>query len=217
MIIAKNPQKLEFKGRYIKLEALTSKNHAESLWIEAGMHDELWKYLLSGPYKSKEEFLQWIEKEEQNPLRTYYICVNEKGNALGALALINVDLTHGRAEIGGIFFGKKMQATRISTESVFLLLNYAFEELGMRRVEWRCNSLNENSKKAAERFDFNYEGCMKKHMISKGQDRDTLVFAMIDEEWPFVKKGFEQWLSIDNFDESGGQKKKLSAREFFLQ
>ncbi len=209
---AHSPQKIEFEGLYTKLQPLNTKMHGEDLHKEAGMFDDIWEYLLSGPFSSKDDFINWLTLREVDASRTYYTILNKNHQALGAFSVMDVNLEHGRAEIGGIFFGKKLQKTKMATESIFLLLKYCFEDLNFRRVEWRCNSLNEPSKNAGLRFGFKYEGKMLNHMIVKGKSRDTLIFAMIQEEWSEIKQCFEKWLSPLNFNEDGSQKQKLSTR-----
>jgi RimJ/RimL family protein N-acetyltransferase len=208
---ANKPEKVILTGKYVKLEPLNTMKHGEELWHEAGKDDNLWKYLTSGSFERREDFIEWLQMSEQQPSRTYYTCTDKnKGNALGALSLMDFNLEHGRLEIGGIFFGKNLQKTRLATESIFLLLNYSFESLRMRRVEWRCNSLNEASRNASKRFGFTFEGKMRSHMVTKGASRDTLLFSMIQDEWANAKKGFIEWLNEDNFDENEIQKKRLT-------
>jgi RimJ/RimL family protein N-acetyltransferase len=206
---ANSPEKINFYGKYIILEPLNALKHGSNLWHNMKNDLEIWKYLFYGPFERQEDFIKWLETAENNPFRTYYTCVHKEGKALGILSLMDVNLEHGRIEIGGVCFGKSMQRTRLSTESIFLLLKYAFEDLNMRRVEWRTNSLNEASKLASERFGFTFEGEMRSHMISKGQNRDTLGFSMLQNEWIYIKKSFEAWLVESNFDENEMQKEKL--------
>jgi len=206
------PQKIEFEGLYTKLQPLNAKIHGKELHEEAGMFEDIWQYLLSGPFNTKDDFTNWLTLREVDANRTYYTILNKNNKALGSFAIMDVNLEHGRAEIGGIFFGKNLQKTRMATESIFLLLKYCFENLNFRRIEWRCNNLNEPSKNAGLRFGFKYEGKMLNHMITKGKSRDTLLFAMTSEEWSEIKKAFEKWLSPTNFNEDGSQKTKLSTK-----
>ena len=208
---AGTPEKLNLKGNFITLEPLSVDKHGDDLWSEVGKDEGIWKYLFNGPFESKQDFLNWLKKAEENPSRVYYTCINQKQKALGSLSFMDINPEHGRLEIGGIFFGKSLQRTTMSTESIFLLMQYAFDELGYRRVEWKCNSLNEPSKMATERFGFTLEGTLRNHMVTKGKNRDTLVFSCINEEWPQIKNAFEEWLNPENFTENGIQKTSLKS------
>jgi len=117
---------------------------------------------------------------------------------------------HGVIEIGHIWFAPALQRTRQATEAIFLLASNAFDTLGYRRLEWKCDALNEKSRRAAERFGFTYEGTFRQHMVVKDRNRDTAWFSMTDGEWPIRRLAFEAWLAPDNFDESGRQRESLS-------
>jgi RimJ/RimL family protein N-acetyltransferase len=113
-------------------------------------------------------------------------------------------------EVGAILWGPAIARTRVATEALFLHARYIFETLGYRRFEWKCNSRNEPSRRAAARFGFTYEGTFRQHMVQKGQNRDSTWFAMLDGEWPGIRRAFERWLAPENFDESGRQRTKLA-------
>jgi hypothetical protein len=91
-----------------------------------------------------------------------------------------------------------------------LLARYAFETLGYRRYEWKCNALNAASRRAALRYGFTYEGTFRQHLIAKGRNRDNAWFSMLDGEWPARKATFERWLAPENFTADGRQKASLS-------
>jgi RimJ/RimL family protein N-acetyltransferase len=112
-------------------------------------------------------------------------------------------------EIGNVLFTPALQATTAATEAMYLMARHAFEDLGYRRYEWKCNDLNAPSRRAAVRLGFTYEGTFRQHMIVKGRNRDTAWYSMIDTEWPRVKAAFEAWLDPGNFDEAGRQKRRL--------
>jgi len=116
---------------------------------------------------------------------------------------------HGVIEIGHIWFAPTLRRTRQATEAIYLLARHAFDDLGYRRFEWKCDSLNQPSRRAAERFGFVYEGVFRQHMVVKGRNRDTAWFSILDREWPAVRAGFEAWLSSPNFDEEDRQRKSL--------
>jgi RimJ/RimL family protein N-acetyltransferase len=117
---------------------------------------------------------------------------------------------HGVIEIGHIWFAPALQRTRAATESIFLLARHAFDDLGYRRLEWKCDSLNGPSRSAAERFGFTYEGIFRQHMVVKGRNRDTAWYAITDAEWPSRRAAFEAWLSAENFDAGGTQRRSLA-------
>jgi hypothetical protein len=116
---------------------------------------------------------------------------------------------HGVIEIGDIWFGPAYQRSRQATEAIFLLARHALDELGYRRLEWKCDALNERSRRAAERFGFSLEGVFRQHMVIKGRNRDTAWFAILDHEWPAIRAGFERWLASSNFDDEGRQRRSL--------
>ena len=106
-------------------------------------------------------------------------------------------------EVGHIVYSPALQRTPLATEAQFLLMRYAFETLGYRRYEWKCNALNAPSRRAALRFGFKFEGLFRQHMIAKGRNRDTAWFSILDSEWPARKAAFERWLAPENFDSNG--------------
>jgi RimJ/RimL family protein N-acetyltransferase len=116
----------------------------------------------------------------------------------------------GTVEIGHIWFGAGLARTTAATEAIYLLASHAFDTLGYRRLEWKCNALNDASRRAAERFGFTFEGVFRNHQVVKGRNRDTAWFAVIDSDWPPVRAGFERWLAPENFDASGRQRRSLS-------
>ena len=136
----------------------------------------------------------------------------DTGKAVGMGSFMRNDAANGVIEIGHIWMSPELQQTREATEAIYLMMRYCFDDLGVRRLEWKCDSLNAPSRKAADRFGFTFEGIFRQHYIIKGRNRDTAWFAMLDTEWPKAKKAFEAWLKEDNFDASGQQKAKLRVR-----
>jgi RimJ/RimL family protein N-acetyltransferase len=123
---------------------------------------------------------------------------------------LRIEPEHRVIEIGHIWFAPILQRTRQATEAIYLMARHAFDDLGYRRLEWKCNALNAASRRAAERFGFTFEGIFRQHMIIKGQNRDTAWFSIIDGEWPRVRATFEEWLAQENFDLDGRQRRSLS-------
>ncbi len=203
------PQKINLSGKYCRLEPLNDSIHGNLLWKNTGSFNELWDYMIDGPFHGEEEFRTWLKTRENNNIRHYYAIIDLKSNeALGAFCLMDCHLEYATCELGGIVFSPKLQKTRIATEAIYLLSKYAFD-LNYRRLQWKCNIQNEASKRAANRFGFTFEGILKNHMILKGKNRDTAVFSIINNDWPTYKSAFENWLNEENFDKEGWQKKRL--------
>ncbi len=131
------------------------------------------------------------------------------GRAGGVASYLNIHPQPGTIEIGHIWFGPALQRTPAATEALYLLLHHAFDDLGYRRLEWKCNALNAASRRAAVRLGFAFEGTFYQHQIVKGRNRDTTWFSILDGEWPPIRANFEAWLAPENFDEAGGQRASL--------
>ena len=129
----------------------------------------------------------------------------------GIVSFLRIEPAHGCIEIGHIWFGAPLQRTPAATEAIYLLAREAFDGLGNRRLEWKCNAANARSRRAAERFGFTFEGVFRQHMIVKGANRDTAWFSILDGEWPAVRAGFEAWLAPSNFDADGRQRGALES------
>ncbi|AYF89397.1 N-acetyltransferase [Pseudomonas sp. DY-1] len=205
------PAQTPLPGRFVRLEALDVSRHGDDLWQALqGPDPALWDYLPYGPFASREPFDAWLagNAESRDPL--FYTVIDlASGRALGIFSYLRIAPKDGAIEIGHIAFGKAMQRTPGSTEAVWLLARHAFDDLGYRRLEWKCNAANARSMRAAERLGFSYEGLFRQHMIVKGQNRDTAWFSIIDGEWPTCREAFERWLSVDNFDGEGRQRQSL--------
>jgi RimJ/RimL family protein N-acetyltransferase len=131
------------------------------------------------------------------------------GRCEGRQALLRISPEHGVIELGGIYWGPAISRTRVATEAFYLHLQYAFDRLGYRRFEWKCNDRNAASKRAALRFGFTHEGTFRQHMVTKGENRDTAWFSIIDGEWPALRAAFEAWLAPGNFNAQGQQRQVL--------
>jgi RimJ/RimL family protein N-acetyltransferase len=143
-----------------------------------------------------------------------YVAIVDRvsGKALGQQGWMRIRPEHGSIEIGGVYWGLPMARTRLATEALYLFARHAFDDLGYRRFEWKCNDRNEPSKAAATRFGFTFEGVFRQDMIMKGENRDTAWFSILDGEWPALRAEYERWLSPDNFDDAGQQKTRLATR-----
>jgi RimJ/RimL family protein N-acetyltransferase len=163
-----------------------------------------------GPFADKPAFAAWLAEREKLADPFYYVVADKTGRPLGLATLMSIRPDMRVIEVGNILLGPSLQRSPLATEAQFLLARYAFEMLGHRRYEWKCDALNAASRRAALRFGFAFEGTFRSHMIIKGRNRDTAWFAMTDADWPARKAAFERWLDPANFDAEGRQKARLS-------
>ena len=200
-------------GLAVRLEALDAARNGEALWQATGGLERaaLWQYMSEGPFAERREFEEVLRNhaESQNPV-FFAIVDQQSGVAVGWCSFLNIVPKHRSLEVGHILFSPALQRTRGATEAMYLMACYAFDELGYRRYEWKCNALNVKSRAAAERYGFTFEGVFRQHMIVKGRSRDTAWFSMLADEWPAMKARMEGWLTPDNFDEQGRQRRRLS-------
>jgi RimJ/RimL family protein N-acetyltransferase len=208
---ALKPAAVIMKGRYGVVEKFDAAKHAASLWDVINGDDQLWTYMWYGPFAKREDFQAFAETLAKREDPFAFAIIDNSSNVLGVATLMEIRPANRVIEVGGIFYSKALRHTPLATEAQFLLMRYVFEELKYRRYEWKCDSLNAPSRRAAERFGFTFEGIFRQHMIVKGKNRDTAWFSMLDSEWPALKLAYEAWLAPDNFDTQGGQKKKLEA------
>jgi len=209
------PAREPLRGRYVLVRPVNAATDAEPLYAvshpPAG-DPAIWTYLSDGPYHSPSDLgrmLLWAEGSE-DPL--FFALARLPGERPEGLAsYLRITPEFGVIEIGHIWLGTPLQRTTAATEAIYLLARHAFDDLGYRRLEWKCNSLNAGSRRAAERFGFTFEGVFRKHMVVKGRNRDTAWFAITDDQWPHIRSGFEDWLSPENFDASGAQRRALAA------
>jgi RimJ/RimL family protein N-acetyltransferase len=210
-----HPAHTQLRGSHILLRPVKAGTDAAALYaVSHPPHGEqaIWTYLPDGPYESPEhlrEALTWAQSS-QDPL--YFTLEELSGQRpLGLASYLRITPQFGVIEIGHIWFGAELQRTTAATEAIFLLARHAFDDLGYRRLEWKCNALNAASRRSAERFGFTFEGVFRQHQIVKGRNRDTAWYAITDREWPAIRAGFENWLKHTNFDEQGRQRTSLGA------
>jgi RimJ/RimL family protein N-acetyltransferase len=198
------------QGERVRLEPLDPAAHGEGLYAAGHEGDpELWAYLPEGPFAVRGEFDAYLARRAAAADEECFTVVAPRAGAAGIASYMRISEEHGSIEIGGIWFGAALQRTPAATEAIFLLALRAFDELGYRRLEWKCNALNQRSRRAAERFGFVYEGTHRQAMVLKGRNRDTAWYSITDGEWPGVRAGFERWLASENFDSAGGQRATL--------
>jgi RimJ/RimL family protein N-acetyltransferase len=207
---ALSPGKVTLAGRYAILERLNAARHAPALWDAFKGRPDLWTYSSQGPFADVATFNVWLGQRATLDDPFYFTILDRNGRALGVATLMEIRMAMRVIEIGHIVYGPALQRTPLATDAQFLLARYVFETLGYRRYEWKCDSLNVASRRAAERFGFTLEGIFRQHMILKGRSRDTAWFSMLDSEWPRAKAAFEQWLAPENFDAEGRQLRRLA-------
>jgi RimJ/RimL family protein N-acetyltransferase len=206
------PSRVPLHGEHVLLRPVDAAADAEPFF--AATHppaeESLWRYMFDGPYKDAAEMrraMEWIETVDDPLFFTIVRLADQR--PLGRAAYMRIEPEHGTIEIGGILFAPELQRTAAATEAIFLMLRHAFD-LGYRRVEWKCDALNEASRRAAARFGFTYEGVFRQHMVIKDRNRDTAWFAIVDDDWPRLGTAFQTWLAPENFDAQGQQKQALS-------
>ncbi len=197
------PARVAIRGRYATLEPL-HRRHAAELWQAATGADESWTYLGQGPFASADAMAGYVmDAAARHDPMVWAVRPVTTGVVSGWLALMDIQPANAAIELGGIWFGPRMQRTRAATEAVFLLLKLAADDLGYRRLVWKCNALNAASKRAAERYGFTYEGRHRLHMVVKGRQRDTDWYSIVGEEWPRCRDALLAWLDPDNFGGDG--------------
>ena len=204
------PARVPIRGQYAVLEPLHVR-HAPELWRAAQGGDESWAYLGQGPFPSAEAMTRYIgDFASSADYMPWAVRPVATGEVSGWLTLMDIQPKHASIELGNIWFGPAMQRTRASTEAMFLLLRHAADDLGYRRLVWKCNALNAPSKRAAERLGFMYEGISRAHMVVKGNLRDTAWYSIVGDEWPRCRDALLGWLAPDNFGSDGTAKRGLA-------
>ncbi|WP_434667393.1 GNAT family N-acetyltransferase [Klebsiella sp. B345] len=205
-------KRLPLGGRFCQLEPLDVRRHAADLFVAYAQGDESdWTWLASTRPESLEATAHWVAgKVNDDALVPYAVIDRHSGRALGLVSYMAIDRGMGTVEIGHVTWSRQMKNTPLGTEAVWLLLQHAFEQ-GYRRLEWKCDSMNVASRRAAERLGFTWEGCLRQKMVRKGRTRDSDQLSIIDSEWPARDAVLRRWLAADNFDDNGRQRKRLEA------
>ncbi len=208
------PERTALKGRFVDLEPQDASIHAEELF-EAGHGSEsalkIWDYMTYGPWPTVDAYASTLRQQSASFDPIFYtIRSHTHGKACGQASFLDIHAQNGVIEIGHIWLGPELQRTRGATEAFFLMLKYAMDDLGYRRMQWRCNSMNERSRQAARRLGFRFEGIFYNHLIFKGKNRDTTWYSILDDEWPEVRGIIENWLNDENFDSDGKPQSSLN-------
>jgi RimJ/RimL family protein N-acetyltransferase len=206
------PTRAALEGRYCRLESLTPDAHAADLHAANTLDSDgrMWTYLSCGPFENAGTYRKWLDGvcSGNDPL-FFAIIDSASGKAVGVASYMRIEPASGVIEVGHLAFSPRLQRTRAATEAMYLMMRNAFE-MGYRRYEWKCHSLNGPSRAAAERLGFSFEGIFRQHVIHKGRNRDTAWYAIVDHEWPALENAFRRWLDPDNFDADGKQRARLS-------
>lgn len=206
-----HPSRVVLNGRYCRLEPLRVE-HAGALFAAYQQAEDTrsWTWLLREPDATVAEYSQWVASicELSDPIH-FAVIDNQTQSPVGSLALMRIDPKNGVVEVGHVHFSPLMSRSPLSTEAQYLLMRYVFDELGYRRYEWKCNSLNEPSRRAALRLGFQYEGRFRQALVVKGHNRDTDWFSILDNEWQTLDCAFQNWLATDNFTADGKQIRSL--------
>jgi len=208
-----HPDDTPMEGARCRVERLDPERHAEALFRAHSLDTEgrNWTYLPYGPFTTLEAYRAWMQRDCLGDDPMFHAVIDgTSGEAAGVASYLRITPGHGVIEVGHIHFSPLLQGKPAATEAMYLMMRRAFE-LGYRRYEWKCDALNDRSCAAARRLGFTYEGTFRQAVVSKGRNRDTAWFSVIDGEWPRVKSAFERWLAPENFDDRGRQKMRLAA------
>jgi len=206
------PDKSSLEGRFCVLEKLDAQRHGPALFAanEQDREGRMWTYLPHGPFASYDEYYEWLLGAEHSQDPWFYaICARSSGRALGLASYLRITPDAGSIEVGALVFSPSLQRTTQATEAMVLMMERAFA-WGYRRYEWKCDNLNQPSKKAALRLGFRHEGVFRQATVVKGRNRDSAWYAVTDQEWPALRDKFAVWLAPENFAPDGRARLRLS-------
>lgn len=206
------PPRTAMTGRYCRVEPIDPARHAEDLYRanSADPSNRNFTYLSIGPFETFDTYRQWTTSAVKSEDPLFHAIIDAAtGRAVGIASYMRIEPANGVVEVGHLNYSPLLQRKPAATEAMHLMMKRAFE-LGYRRYEWKCDSLNAASRAAAQRLGFSYEGVFRQSSIYKGRNRDTAWYAMIDSEWPELDRAFQRWLAPANFDAQGKQRERLS-------
>src|SRR5262245_9981294 len=208
------PPRTPMHGRFCRVEPLEPARHADDLFaanqLDHAGHN--FTYLFQEPFQTLEAYRAWLGQVAPADDPLFHAIVDATtGKALGLATFMRIDPVHGVIEVGNINYSPLLQRTAAATEAMFLMMWRVFEELGYRRYEWKCDSLNAPSRAAALRLGFQYEGLFRQAVVYKQRNRDTAWFSIIDAEWPRLKQAYGHWLAPTNLDAQGRQIRALGS------
>ncbi|OSQ35771.1 GNAT family N-acetyltransferase [Thalassospira mesophila] len=198
-------------GQHCRVEPVDPAKHADDLFAgnQIAANGERFTYLGTDAFDDVESYRKWLETMRGPDPMLHAIIDLASGKAVGVAAFMRIDTTHGVIEVGNINYTPALSQTIAGTEAMYLMMKRAFDDLGYRRYEWKCDDQNLPSRAAAARYGFVYEATFRQHMVYKGRNRDTAWFSITDQEWPIVRAAFEAWLAPQNFDANGKQVSSL--------
>jgi RimJ/RimL family protein N-acetyltransferase len=207
--LPKKPAAVSLTGQRVRLEPYNPLTHAEPLyrisngepirigeqeWAGYDPDEAIWRFMYAGPFSTLADFERYMQAQRDaldgTPLTVFSLALN---HPIGVVNIMANYPGHLKIELGSIWYSPIAQRTGANTEATYLLLDYLFS-LGYRRVEWKCNVLNERSYRAAEKMGFRFEGIQECHYIMKGRSRDTAWFRILESEWASVKQHLESRL-----------------------
>lgn len=204
------PGRLRVEGRHVAI-APFEEGRVIPLWQalggEAGINERL-RYFPNPDFASPREFGAWLKAAQENWVTLVFLDAASR-EVVGMASYMRIDAANGSIEVGSIGHGAAMARTPLATEAHYLMARHVFDDLGYRRYEWKCHNENAPSKRTAERLGFTFEGLFRQHVVSKGANRDTAWYSIIDAEWPLVKAAMEHWLDRKNFHAGGRQIERL--------
>ncbi|CAB3703843.1 GNAT family N-acetyltransferase [Paraburkholderia rhynchosiae] len=210
---AQPPARTSLAGRYCRIEPVSVEAHAADLFeaYNSAADGRDWTYLAIGPFESVDAYREHLTRIAALADPLHYAVIDlASGKAVGTLALMRIDAANGVIEVGHVTYSPRLKRTRVATDAMFLLMKYVFDELGYRRFEWKCDSLNEPSRAAALRYGFTFEGIFRQAIVYRQRSRDTAWFSVIDSEWPALRASYTRWLDDANFDAQGRQVQRLA-------
>ena len=208
------PPYTPMQGRFCSVLPLDVNSHAPGLF-RAFANDtdgHNWTYLPYGPFEAEADFVDWAQANCMDADPMFHTVLDTGETPVGMASYLRTKPAAGVIEVGHIHFSPLLQRKRQSTEVMFLMMQRVFDELGYRRYEWKCDTLNAPSRQAAKRLGFNFEGIFRQATHYKGRNRDTAWYSIIDSEWPRIRDAFQVWLSSENFNDAGHQRQPLKAR-----
>ena len=192
------PQRTDYEGQFIRLLPVNPQDDVTDLYEcshGSVSKEQIWTYMSYGPFDSGSSMQIWLEDgaKSEDPLffTVHHLASKQR---VGMVSFLNIVSDMRRLELGHLWYSPDSQRSNVNTEAIYLMLCEAFDRLKYRRVEWKCDSLNERSRAAALRLGFKFEGIFRQHVIVKGRNRDTAWYSMLDSEWTAIKRNMEMWL-----------------------
>jgi len=207
------PERKAMVGRFVSLRPYEpAGKDGEALWAAFGgpATNDLIRFFPNAPFADAGAFAAWLDHwNGQGDWITYVFADKASSACVGMASYMRIDPDNGSIEVGSVAHGPAMARSAMATEAHYLMARHVFDELGYRRYEWKCDSENAASRRAADRLGFTHEGRFRQHMVNRGKNRDTDWYSMLDGEWPELKRAFEAWLEPGNFDRHGHQRHRL--------